>query len=122
MANPFLLPIVSRKYSTNLTSTVGKTAREPMNAYSQSPFSNLTPVVKNLLIINIIFYIATFVLPSAGINLVNLFSVYSFDSPAFRPWQIVTYMFMHSPTSFFHILFNMFALFSFGPHLENVMG
>lgn len=93
-----------------------------MNAYRQSPFSSLTPVVKNLLIINIIFYIATFILPAVGVNLVELFAVYYFDSPAFKPWQIITYMFMHSPTSFFHILFNMFALFSFGPTLEYVMG
>jgi membrane associated rhomboid family serine protease len=93
-----------------------------MNAFRQSPFANITPVVKNLLIINIIFYIAMWVLPQAGIDLVELCAVYYFNSPSFKPWQIVSYMFMHSPQTFFHIAFNMFALFSFGPYIERVMG
>lgn len=93
-----------------------------MNAYRQSPLSNLTPVVKNLLIINVLFYVAMLVLPSVGVNMVEIFAVFYFDSPLFQPWQIISYMFMHSPESFFHILFNMFALFSFGPTLERVMG
>jgi rhomboid-like protein len=85
-----------------------------------SPFSNIPPVVKNLLIINIIFFIATAIFESKGIPLIELLGVYYFDSPNFRGWQIITYMFMHG--GFAHILFNMFALFTFGSSLEVIMG
>lgn len=87
----------------------------------QSPFANLTPVVKNLIIINILFYIAMFAL-KAYVPMVELFSAYYFNSPLFKPWQVITYMFMHDPGSIGHILFNMFALFSFGPILESTLG
>jgi membrane associated rhomboid family serine protease len=87
----------------------------------QAPFANIPPVVKNLLIINIIFYIAMFALrPYFDMEL--YFSAYYFGSPLFKPWQIITYMFMHSSSDFMHILFNMFALYSFGPILEGVLG
>lgn len=49
-----------------------------------------------------------------------LFGVYYPDSPGFRWWQVITYMFMHG--GFAHIFFNMFALFMFGPILEQVFG
>lgn len=91
-----------------------------MNGNRQSPFANLTPVVKNLLIINVIFFVATWVLEHYGIDLTALFSAFYFDSPLFKPWQIITYMFMHA--GFAHIFFNMFALFMFGPTLEYTMG
>lgn len=85
---------------------------------SASPFAGIPPVVKNLLIINIICFI--------GANLFNLetanrmFGVYYPDSPFFRIWQVISYMFMHG--GFTHIFFNMFALFMFGPVLEQIMG
>jgi rhomboid-like protein len=87
---------------------------------SQSPFANIPPVVKNLLIINILFFIGTYALASAGIDLKVLLSAFYFNSPLFRPWQIVTYMFMHE--GFQHIFFNMFALFMFGPTIEYTLG
>ena len=52
-----------------------------MNYYRQSPFANLTPVVKNLIIINVLFFIATWVLEHYGIDLTSLFSAFYFDSP-----------------------------------------
>ncbi|RYU86946.1 rhomboid family intramembrane serine protease [Mucilaginibacter terrigena] len=85
----------------------------------QSPFANMPPVVKNLLIINIIFFIATYAL-AQFVNLQALLSAYYFNSPFFKPWQIITYMFMHG--GFGHIFFNMFALVSFGPMLEYTLG
>jgi membrane associated rhomboid family serine protease len=91
-----------------------------MNQYSQSPFANITPVVKNLLIINVLFFIGKYVFAGIGINLVTWLSAFYFNSPLFHPWQIVTYMFMHA--SIGHIFFNMFALFMFGPTLEYIMG
>ncbi|WP_374165653.1 rhomboid family intramembrane serine protease [Arcticibacter sp. MXS-1] len=88
-----------------------------------SPFANISPVVKNLLIINGIFYLATMLFRSnPNIPIVQYLGVFYPDSPYFRVWQPITYMFMHSPTSFAHILFNMFALYSFGSVLEYMMG
>lgn len=91
-----------------------------MSTFQPSPFSNIPPVVKNLLIINIIFFIATAIFESKGISLVQMLGVYYFNSPKFSVWQVITYMFMHG--GFAHILFNMFALFTFGSTIENVMG
>src|SRR5690606_19514930 len=86
---------------------------------ASSPFSNIPPVVKNLLILNIICFIgAAFIFPGAN----RLFGVYYPDSPYFNWWQIITYMFMHDTSGFTHIFFNMFALFMFGPVLEHVLG
>ncbi len=90
-----------------------------MNAYRQSPFANLTPVVKNLLILNIIFFIATWTLRNT-FDMNRWLAVYYFHSPNFRLWQIITYMFMHG--DLLHIFFNMFVLFSFGPILEYSIG
>jgi len=88
----------------------------------QSPFANIPPVVKNLLIINIIFFLA-FLLIDHGSSLgplSNYLAVYYFNSPRFYPWQVVTYMFMHG--GFLHIFFNMFVLFQFGPIVEYSIG
>jgi len=90
-----------------------------MSAYRQSPFANLTPVVKNLLIINIIFFIAAYVL-SHVFDMDRWLAVYYFNSPQFKLWQIISYMFMHG--SIAHIFFNMLALFMFGPILEYSVG
>jgi rhomboid-like protein len=93
-----------------------------MNAYRQSPFSNITPVVKNLLIINLICFVPFVVLSEGNYAelIVKNFGVFYFNSPYFRVWQIITYMFIHGGWT--HILFNMFALFSFGPILEYAIG
>jgi membrane associated rhomboid family serine protease len=86
-----------------------------------NPLANIPPVVKNLLIINVIFFIATMMFEnSGGSPLIDLLGVYYFDSPNFRIWQVITYMFMHG--GFAHIFFNMFALFTFGTSLEYVFG
>jgi len=93
-----------------------------MSQYRQSPFANLTPVVKNLLIINVIFFLAYMLLDRGSANgpVTTICGEYYFDSSGFRPWQFITYMFMHG--GFEHIFFNMFALFSFGPILEYSIG
>jgi rhomboid-like protein len=76
---------------------------------------NIPPVVKNLLIINVIFFAATYLFKQQ-INLEEYLSVFYFDSPYFKIWQPITYMFMHGSVA--HIFFNMFALYSFGSVLE----
>lgn len=91
-----------------------------MNISRPAPFANIPPVVKNLLIINIIFFIATLVFEHKGISLIDILGVHYWDSPKFRIWQVITYMFMHG--SFAHIAFNMFALFTFGTTLEYTLG
>jgi membrane associated rhomboid family serine protease len=89
--------------------------------YSPAGFSLLPPVVKNLLIINGLFFLATISLDSAyGIDLENMFGLHYFQSDLFRPYQFVSYMFVHA--NFSHILFNMFALWMFGYLIENVWG
>lgn len=83
---------------------------------SSSPFTGLPPIVKNLLIMNIVCFIGSLIFEKARL----LFGVYYPDSPAFHWWQVFTYMFMHG--NFMHIFFNMFALFMFGPVLEQILG
>lgn len=73
------------------------------------------PVAYNLLIINCIMFLAKSLL-DGQFPITERLAIYYFDSPFFRPWQIISYMFMHG--SFAHIMFNMFALFTFGPLLE----
>lgn len=88
--------------------------------YSPRGFSFLPPVVKNLLIINGLMFLATLALGSAGIDLVDYLGLHFFTSERFNLVQLVTHMFMHG--GFDHILFNMFALWMFGYMLENVWG
>lgn len=86
-----------------------------------SGFTYLPEVVKNLLIINGLFFLATYVLGSSlNIDLAKHLGLHQFQSPDFRPHQLVTHMFMHGGVS--HILFNMFALWMFGNQLENIWG
>lgn len=92
-----------------------------MNSYRPSPFANIPPVTKNLLIINVIFFIATLLFQKGNDSpLINWLAVYYPGSPHFRVWQVITYMFMHGGIG--HIFFNMFALFSFGTALEYLLG
>ncbi|MEJ2882824.1 rhomboid family intramembrane serine protease [Pedobacter sp. GR22-6] len=82
---------------------------------------NIPPVVKNLLIINVLFFVATIVFKNTGIaDLRDILGVYYFDSSLFKVWQLLTYMFMH--VNFMHLFSNMFALFMFGGMLEKRWG
>ncbi len=86
--------------------------------YTRNSFlSNISPVVKNLLIINVIMYLATVLI---GDSMYEKFSLFYFSSPLFKPYQLVSHMFMHG--SFTHIFFNMYTLFIFGNVLERVWG
>jgi membrane associated rhomboid family serine protease len=87
---------------------------------TKSGFSAIPPVVKNLIIINIIMLLATYILSMRGIDLTSILGLRYFQSPEFRPYQLVTHMFMHG--GFTHLLFNMFALWMFGRVLEGVWG
>jgi membrane associated rhomboid family serine protease len=90
---------------------------------------NITPVVRNLIIINVVVFLLQQVLPigserciefMASPGLTGLISLWPIGSCAFAPYQFFTYMFAHG--SFMHILFNMLALASFAPILESHWG
>lgn len=74
---------------------------------------NVTETVKQLIIINILFFVGTLLVSGPAYQYLALFFP---ENPDFKAWQPITYMFMHG--GFMHILFNMFALFSFGSALE----
>lgn len=77
-----------------------------------------TPVVYNLLIANVVAYMATMLLDTNDVY--GLFALFPIGSPFFEVWQPVTYMFLHG--GFSHIFFNMFALWMFGRELEVQLG
>lgn len=85
-----------------------------------SSSQSVPPVIKNLIIINVLMYVAelTFKQP-----FINLLSLHYHESPEFGVWQLLTHMFLHAqPPMFFHILFNMLGLYMFGSTLENLWG
>jgi len=89
--------------------------------YRPGGFRVLPPVVKNIIIINVLLWIATYAFKHAfHIDLTEILGLHYFKSTFFSPYQIITYMFMHG--GFLHIFFNMFALWMFGNVLENVWG
>jgi len=78
---------------------------------------NITPVVKQLLIINVLFFIGTLI---SGDVAYKFLALYFPENPDFHAWQPITHMFMHG--GLMHIAFNMFALYSFGSALEHFWG
>jgi len=83
-------------------------------------FQSLPVVTKNILIINIILFTSTWILKAKGLDLTNVLGLHYPTAPDFRPYQFITYMFMHG--NLMHIFFNMYAVFMFGGILENVWG
>ena len=84
------------------------------------PVLNMPPVVKNLILANVVFYIAIFVLEQVNVNLYELLGLHFPVSEKFKLHQVFTHMFMHGGIT--HIFFNMFALYMFGRVLESVWG
>lgn len=85
-------------------------------------WQSIPPVTKNLIIINLIVWLAEILVPGFSTTLVDKLGLHMIGSHHFNPAQIFTYMFMHSPDSAAHILFNMFSLWMFGRILEQVWG
>ncbi len=91
------------------------------NQIRMGGFNILPPGVKNLLIINILVFLATYVFQRTGlVDLNQWLGLHYFEASNFHIWQFVTYMFMHA--NFSHIFFNMFALWMFGAAVENYWG
>jgi membrane associated rhomboid family serine protease len=82
--------------------------------------NELPVVTKNLIAINVLVFLTTIVLDRYGYDLNSLLGLHLFLADDFKPFQIVTYMFMHG--GFMHLFFNMFALYMFGRVLEMVWG
>lgn len=99
-----------------------------MNEFRPGRYQALPPVVKNLIIINAIMVLLQHILVGTfRIDLQAYLGLHYFRSPLFRPWQLITHIFMHgSPRSLqatiFHLFSNMFALWMFGSILENRWG
>lgn len=93
-----------------------------MTEFRPSRFEILPTVVKNLLIINGLFFLAQNTLsgPAGFVDLGEIFALHGWQSPLFRPWQLISHLFLHG--DFGHILGNMFALWMFGSILENIWG
>jgi len=88
----------------------------PNNLYNNTP-----PLVKNLLIINLIVFVASITLyKSYSIDINREFGLYNWQSDYFKPYQLITHMFLHG--NFMHIFFNMFAVWMFGSVLEKFWG
>ena len=87
----------------------------------RSSFLNLPTVVKNLIIINTLVLLGTYIIGDRfGFSIDDLFALHFPASELFRPHQFITHMFMHGGIG--HLFFNMFALFMFGRVLEEVWG
>ena len=82
--------------------------------------NNIPSMTKNLLIVNFLAFVATWVLELRGIDLTSLLGLHFFMASDFHFYQFVTYMFLHGGLT--HIFFNMFALWMFGSVIERVWG
>lgn len=82
--------------------------------------NRIPPVTKNLLGINIMIWALMALFPGIDRALDSNLALYYFESPAFKPFQLLTYMFLHS--GFTHLFFNMFALWMFGSVIERALG
>lgn len=81
---------------------------------------NIPDVTKNLVILNILFFVVTLILESQGIGFSNKLSIHYPTSPFFEPYQVITHFFMHGGIG--HLFFNMFGLVIFGSRLEQLWG
>lgn len=82
--------------------------------------SAIPPVTKNLIIINFIVWLAEAIFPRFSGTLIKILGLHFVSASDFNPIQVLTYMFVHSPESPFHVFFNMFTLWMFGSTLERV--
>jgi len=101
-----------------------------MTSLGTGRLGSTTRVVRNLLIINIaVYFLSIFLWISFELDIHRIFGLYYFKAQAFKPYQLITHMFLHAYMNpytnriiIFHILFNMFGLWMFGRVLENVLG
>lgn len=92
------------------------------NEYRGGFWRQIPPVTKNLIIINLLVWLAEVLVKGFGSRLVDTLGLHYIGAHDFNPAQVFTYMFLHSPSTPFHLLFNMFTLWMFGRILEQVWG
>ena len=90
--------------------------------YRPGSFQVLPIVIKNLLIVNGLIWLAQITVGQNLFDIRNTFALWYFKTDMFHSWQLITYMFLHDSSSPFHLLFNMFGLWMFGSTLENLWG
>jgi membrane associated rhomboid family serine protease len=92
-----------------------------MTEFRPGGFQLIPTVIKNLVIINVLIFLAQSTLGDVfDTKMINWFALHDIRSPLFRPHQVITYLFLHG--SWEHVLYNMFALWMFGSILENYWG
>jgi membrane associated rhomboid family serine protease len=85
---------------------------------SGNSFQKTSPAVLNLIIANVLVFIAQYVFGES--NASDLFALHHYKADIFKPHQVITHMFMHG--SILHLLFNMYGLFMFGAIIEKIWG
>lgn len=103
---------------------------DKMNNLRSGFLASLPPVTKNIIIINVIMWLACIIFQKANssVNLTSILGLHYFSADGFRLYQTITYMFMHATLDMYgniqfgHIFFNMFAVFMFGRTIEYVWG
>jgi len=95
------------------------------NGFLQS----IPPVTKNIIFINLLFWLAAVTLPKVSMNLIGVpvdltkwLGLHLILAPDFKLYQFVSYMFMHDTSSFTHLFFNMFSVYMFGRAIESTWG
>src|SRR3954464_6364787 len=92
-----------------------------MTEFRPGRFQILPTIIKNLIIINVLVYLAQTVFGDRlGFSFDEVFALHTWQSPLFKPWQFITHLFMHGSVG--HIFGNMLALWMFGSILENLWG
>jgi membrane associated rhomboid family serine protease len=81
-------------------------------------FDRITPINRAIILANVGVYILQYLLGDR----LYAFALWPLQSGNFRPWQLLTYAFLHDPQSIWHIFFNMFAIFMFGSDIERLFG
>lgn len=84
--------------------------------------ASIPPVTKNLIIINFIIWVVEAIFPRFSQIIITHLGLHYFTASDFNPVQLLTYLFVHSPDTPFHVLFNMFTLWMFGSLLEHIWG
>jgi membrane associated rhomboid family serine protease len=92
-----------------------------MTEFRPGRFQILPTIVKNLIIINVLVFLAQTIFGDRlGFSFENVFALHTWQSDLFKPWQFITHLFLHGSVG--HIFGNMLALWMFGSILENLWG
>ena len=102
----------------------GINIQDPTKRFSMGAAFNKngSSIAIHLIIINVLLWVAGQLLPKIDIDIYDRFGLHYWLGTDFKPYQFVTYMFLHDPSSIIHLLCNMFNLYMFGPIIERTLG